>query len=931
MSTKQIEKMKVSIEKLERDINDSWKEFLESGGGNIENPKNIFTKYIKEAFEVFIKLKASGQRIINIGESQNLFYDFKLDAIICVQRDTRIPTTTIMWTLGGYTSLSVEKLLSVREKELVDFFESQFKRFDIKQHTKSNLSEKDAISIMGAIYHRLPKAESENYIRYVYAKEWYSMVNCELKAKHVFDTADEGTPWAFDVARTNDTPFNELFYKFIKSNLIIDELKDNNAYKVLQGFKFEEGKFIISNLDILKNLEIDGSVAAGPFLYEDKIRADIKEYEPKMLTDVGLGLWELWEIDESKNDGVEVKLERSLTARDPKSSIKDGVVGIDFGTKSTVVVYQEDTVKINPMRVGIGDLGKKIEKSHYENPTIISFGDLGKFMQDYEAREGRPYTRWEDVNISHAAYNSLLQSASSEYNSYLNELKQWAGQREKKLKIFDRKGKEFEIKGFSELEDGDINPIEIYAYYLGLYINNQRNGIFLDYILSFPVTYEMDIREKILKSFYRGIKKSLPLSLQTPEILSKLKVISGASEPAAYAVIALEENKFEPIGDEKVFYGVFDFGGGTTDFDFGVYREADKDSRYDYVIEHFGAGGDKYLGGENLLELIAFELFKANKEKLLESKIQFTLPPECEKFAGHETLISSAQEARRNTKELMEKLRPLWESKDDGELYKDGILSVNLIDTKGKQIAGFSLDIDKNKILEILEARIKRGVDNFFEALRLAFSNKKVDLGAIKEVNIFLAGNSSKSAFVEKLFNEKIAQEEENLSKEFQKPLEGLYRIYRPLGENDNDFERPNGKTGVAFGLIRSKKGGTILVKDHNVGSDINFKYYLGKKKKSKFNTVVSRDAKYGEWIKFIDASESVFEVFYTTQASVTTNSVDISDSGIKKMRIDTGFADENCYIYVRIVSPNKFEYVVADEEGIKNGDYKTEIQGKDI
>lgn len=928
MSTKQIEKIRVSKEKLEQDINDSWKEFLESGGGNIENPKNIFTKYIKEAFEEFIKLKASGQRIINIGDSQNLFYDFTLDAIICVQRDTRTPMTM---TRAFVFESPDEELLSKQAKECVDFFESQFKRFDIKQHIKSNLSEKDSISIMGAIYHRLPKAKSENYIGYVYAKGWYSMVNCELKAKHIFGTADKGTLWAFDVARTNDTPFNELFYKFVKSNLIIDELKDNNAYKVLQSFKFEEGKFRILNLDGLQNLKIDGSVAAGPFLYEDKIRADIKEYEPKMLTDVGLGLWELWEIDESKNDGVEVKLERSLTARDPKSSIKDGVVGIDFGTKSTVVVYQEDTVKINPMRVGIGDLGKKIEKSHYENPTIISFGDLGKFIQDYEAREGRPYTRWEDVNISHAAYNSLLQSASSEYNSYLNELKQWAGQRDKKLKIFDRKGKEFEIKGFSELEDGDINPIEIYAYYLGLYINNQRNGIFLDYILSFPVTYEMDIREKILKSFYKGIKKSLPLSLQTPEILSKLKVISGASEPAAYAVIALEENKFEPIGDEKIFYGVFDFGGGTTDFDFGVYREADKDSRYDYVIEHFGAGGDKYLGGENLLELIAFELFKANKEKLLESKIQFTLPPECEKFAGHETLISSAQEARRNTKELMEKLRPLWEGKDDGELYKDGILSVNLIDTKGKQTAGFSLDIDKNKILEILEARIKRGVDNFFEALRLAFSNKKVDLGAIKEVNIFLAGNSSKSVFVEKLFNEKIAQEEENLSKEFQKPLEGLYKIYRPLGENDSDFERPNGKTGVAFGLIRSKKGGTILVKDHNVGSDINFKYYLGKKKKGKFNTVVSRDAKYGEWIKFMDASESVFEVFYTTQASVTTNSVDIGDSGIKKMRIDTGFADENCYIYVRIVSPSKFEYVVADEEGIKNGNYKTEIQGKDI
>ena len=910
MSTKQIETIKISKERLEQEINDSWEEFLTGDESSLESPKNFFTRYIQEVYGAFGELNPKKIISLSIGADATAFYDFSKRAFINFSRDNE-PSCVVTMGITGETLVQ-------------------------------DLSDEEINYFIKAVYNKLPSSGGTNYIRYKNGdKDYYYFhngISFERKCHPLINDYD--SIWTFNMFDVSNLEFKQIFL-LLQIHWIIDELKDNNAYKVLQSFKFEEDKFeedkfeedkfVISNLDILKNLEIDGIVAASSFLYEDKIRADIKEYEPKMLTDVGLGLWELWEMDESKNDGIEVKLEHSLTARDPKSSIKDGVVGIDFGTKSTIVVYQEDTVKINPMRVGIGDLDKKIEKSHYENPTIISFGDFAKFIQDYESREGRPYTRWEDVNISHAAYNSLLQSASSEYNSYLNELKQWAGQRDKKLKIFDRKGKEFEIKGFSELDDGDINPIEIYAYYLGLYINNQRNGIFLDYILSFPVTYEMDIREKILKSFYKGIKKSLPLSLQTPEILSKLKVTSGASEPAAYAVIALEENKFEPVGDEKVFYGVFDFGGGTTDFDFGVYKEADKDSRYDYVIEHFGAGGDKYLGGENLLELVAFELFKANKEKLLESKIQFTLPPECEKFAGHETLISSAQEARRNTKELMEKLRPLWEGKDDGELYKDGILSVNLIDTKGKQIAGFSLDIDKNKILEILEARIKRGVDNFFEALRLAFSNKKVDLGAIKEVNIFLAGNSSKSAFVEKLFNEKIAQEEENLSKEFQRPLEGLYKIYRPLGENDSDFERPNGKTGVAFGLIRSKKGGTILVKDHNVGSDINFKYYLGKKKKGKFNTVVSRDAKYGEWIKFIDASESIFEVFYTTQASVTTNSVDIGDSGIKKMRIDTGFADENCYIYVRIVSPNKFEYVVADEEGIKNGDYKTEIQGKDI
>ena len=898
MSTKQIDKIKISKEKLEQEINDSWKEFLASDSDNTESPKSIFTKYIKEAFDAFSSFGLEDRIILSLGINNTVFYDLLEKTIIYVYKDNDRD--------NPYSLYYALKTL-------------------FNNTTKNDLMDKDIYYFIRNIYDKLPVSRGKNYIRYANSSQWYYYYYYDgenVQKEHVGDMKKIDIKWAFRVVNLSSLEPRNIFYWLMHSNLIIDELKDNNAYKVLQGFKFEEDKFRISKLNIFQNLIIDGSAVAEPLLYEDKIRADIKEYEPKMLTDVGLGLWELWEMDEGKNDGIEVNLEHSLTARDPKSSIKDGVVGIDFGTKSTVVVYQEDTVKINPMRVGIGDLGKKIEKSHYENPTIISFGDLGKFIQDYSAREGRPYTRWEDVNISHAAYNSLLQSASSEYNSYLNELKQWAGQRDKKLKIFDRKGKEFEIKGFSELKDGDINPIEIYAYYLGLYINNQRNGIFLDYILSFPVTYEVDIREKILKSFEKGIKKSLPPSLQTTEILSKLKVTSGASEPAAYAVIALEENKFEPVGDEKVFYGVFDFG---------VYREADKDSRYDYVIEHFGANGDKYLGGENLLELVSFELFKANKEKLLESKIQFTLAPECEKFAGHETLISSAQEARRNTKELMEKLRPLWEGKGDGELYKDGVLSINLIDTKGNQIAGFSLDIDKDKISKIIECRIKKGVDNFFNALRLAFSNKKVDLKSIKEVNIFLAGNSSKSPLVEKLFEEKIKQEEEDVSKDFQKQFEGIYKIYRPLGENESDFEKPNGKTGVAFGLIRSKKGGTILVKDHNVGNDINFKYYLGKKKKGKFNTIVGRDTKYEEWIKFIDASESIFEIFYTTQASVTTNSVDISDSGIKKMRIDAGFVEENCYIYIRIVSPNRFEYVVADEEGVKNGDYKTQIQGKDI
>ncbi|MBS6286975.1 MAG: hypothetical protein KH433_06225, partial [Campylobacter concisus] len=447
MSTKQIDKIKISKEKLEQEINDSWKEFLASDSDNTESPKIIFTKYIKDAFDAFVEYGKNNSSI-SLDQEGTTFYSFNDNMIIKVLPEAEYEKIK---KKSLENNLSFNRLFySLPIVCLLPHF--LFIGYDTTKIGKC-LSSDTIKKIIDAIYDKLPKIQNkENCIRYAHEQNYY--YRCNSGVIDLCDPDDLYTKWAFAIEIMDNIATKELFRSFVESNLIMQEFTKNKAYNILLNFKFKEDKFILSNLEYLQNLEIDGYKFVEPFLYEDKMRADIKEYEPKMLTDVGLGLWELWEMDEGKNDGIEVNLEHSLTARDPKSSIKDGVVGIDFGTKSTVVVYQEDTVKINPMRVGIGDLGKKIEKSHYENPTIISFGDLGKFIQDYEAREGRPYTRWEDVNISHAAYNSLLQSASSEYNSYLNELKQWAGQRDKKLKIFDRKGKEFEIKGFSELEDG---------------------------------------------------------------------------------------------------------------------------------------------------------------------------------------------------------------------------------------------------------------------------------------------------------------------------------------------------------------------------------------------------------------------------------------------------------------------------------------------
>jgi len=719
-------------------------------------------------------------------------------------------------------------------------------------------------------------------------------------------------------------------------------LKEDADYIALEkqfysfSFIFNKEEIAISSVKLTTTSEV--VLPTGPFikglLSQDYIRADLKPYAPKMLDDIEQGHWDLWqsETEELQTEKIQVDLFDALVARDPATRIIDGTVGIDFGTKSTVVVCQKDSTHVIPMRIGTGDLSHAATSMHYENPTIMELNDLEAFIASYQSRAGRPLTKWQDLTVSHTAFSGLMNSCSADYNSYISELKQWAGTAGKRLKVIDKQGCVFDLAAFLDLAEGDINPIEIYAYYLGLYINNQNNGIYMNYILSFPVTYELGIRDKIIASFEKGIKKSLPQTLHNqPDVLSELSVVKGASEPAAYAIIALQSNEFSPEGDDKVFYGVFDFGGGTTDFDFGIYRESDgnnrKERRFDYVLEHFGAGGDRYLGGENLLALLAFNVFKANQSSLREEGIQFMLPPECREFPGSEMLLSESREAKMNMRTLIETLRPFWEADPDKAAdFEKGQIAVNLTNDKGDTCASFELDLDADALREVIQNRIIKGIDNFFNDLRQAFSSKKAMLNEINEVHIFLAGNSSKAEVVQSTFKYAIDAESKKLG------VEGIFTLYPPL-DNGDDVEKPNGKTGVAFGLIETRKGGDILVLDHNmtIGEDIRFKYYLGESRKKKFKQVIGREQKYQVWVSFVDAYEEKFELYYSAQSQVSTNQVAIGDSAIKKKILKLDVTDEDASVYIRLVTPTQLEYVVALEGSIESNVYLGEIQSVNL
>ena len=644
------------------------------------------------------------------------------------------------------------------------------------------------------------------------------------------------------------------------------------------------------------------------YLSIDRERINIDDYQETMLIDPNIGHWDLKEEDKKELKEI---LGKNVYKRDPKKDINQGgIVAIDFGTKSTVVVYQKDSENILPMRISGDKLNREVRNTDYENPTVIEFRDIDKFLKDYNTKVGRPDTKWEDITVSHIAFGNLTEVSSEYFDSIISDIKQWTASKNQSIVIVDRKGKEILLSPYLELKEKSkeyLDPVEIYAYYIGSYINNMINGIYLEYYLSFPVTYERAIREKILKSFEKGIQKSLPVEIQEDkDLMKKFRVRHGANEPAAFAVCALSKLEIEPKNQEdKVYYGVFDFGGGTTDFDFGIWKYAEEEDLYDYELEHFGAGGDKYLGGENILKELAYKVFTDNSSNLRKSQIQYTRPEWCDEIVGEETLVSQTKQARQNSTKVAKELRGIWENTTTERL---DYISVNLFNSLGEINAGFKLDIKEDELKNLIKDKIEKGIKNFFIKMEDAFKGEDV-----KEINVFLAGNSCKHPFVEEIFNRYIEEKKDKLKISIYNT-----KMFDDLKETNK--VNPTAKTGVAFGLIYSRNSGRIKVisrdEKANMNNEVNFKFYIGNNRRNKFNCIISPNSSYDEYKFFGIVKSDIFELYYSTSPEAQTNEMKSSEAKIKRVNLKKEYEEEDRYrIYLKANKSDELSYAIVKEE----------------
>lgn len=709
------------------------------------------------------------------------------------------------------------------------------------------------------------------------------------------------------------------------------------------------------------------------YLNIDKIRSNMTSLPKSVLSDPNKGDWEVYE-DALINNWLNTNNyeDSYFFARNPKLDIKrNAVCAIDFGTKSTVVAIRDKDERL--LRIGNGNSYSDLRKEDFENPTFLYFQNFNEFNKDYKKRIGRPFTKWRDVLVSHEAASKFYDEIDDEKSYYatFNELKQWANTKNRHQILIDKSGNRVKLNSYLNLTSKDtFDPIELYAYYLGLYINNYNNGIYLHYTLSFPVNYGVKIQEKLLNSFERGLKKSLPPTiLSDSNIIDEFEIYAGASEPAAYAISALETYGLEPNSNEEIAYGVFDFGGGTTDFDFGIERKP-KDGRRRFDLVQFGKGGNPYLGGENLLQLLAYEVYKCNESEMRRHQIQIVLPSKGRMQSGLESLVlengRATNEAYTNMRILMEVLRPIWEE-TEGYLdeFNEGRKTVKLYIEQDGSLIGkdIRLNINVEALREILAVNILDGVNGFINQMMATFANRNLNTYPI---HIFLAGNSCQSKLLQEIFvKELMAKCNDFINRNNKKNKNSnnsiLYKLYPPLGTNfdinsllhifntkdekmllsnilygenlliNDSLDRvKTGKTGVVFGLLRSRRGGKdirIINENITAENEITFPYYLGVEYDNHvFRTVIPKSISYDKWEPFEWADEDRFELHYTSDDRALTDSIPISETESIVCKIKKCDIDENKKVFIKRIGIDKIQYCVAYPDTFDNNPGEADV-----
>ncbi len=602
-----------------------------------------------------------------------------------------------------------------------------------------------------------------------------------------------------------------------------------------------------------------------------------------------------------------------VARRDPNLDVRDAWVAIDFGTRSTVVAVRGD--RSGQTMIRLGTLDAAVRSADFENPSEIGFDALRNTTKAWRERVIQPQTRWDEVRSGFAArelrradgVDGVKRSAAA--IARLGMLREYV---EKKLP--------FQMRGYSDPETNEalkkpappvideegigahdpFDPIELYAYHLGLTLNHRLRGLYLRYEIAMPTGWPRDRRTSVLVAFRRGIFRSLPAGLVEYHDLEKLQVTDAGPTALHFVATAFRVFSIAPTHG-PVTFAVIEAGASESGMLFGVLRDPTGEEKRDgkeRVIEYLETESLPWFGAERLLHRLAYQVYCDHIAEMSDNRVPIEKPDEEEGIGGGEELLNTTPEARGNRTLLIESLRPLFEG---DPTYRMPTM-IRLAD-EGGNVREIKLALNRVTLRQTMDAWFLKAATEFKDHVVAALQRLARGADPYEGLRIILGGRMSMHMALQ-----------DAVTKAFPPNV----RIHKFREPDKTNLAAPTVKTACAVGILsmRFDKIGALTRSEQRDA----FRYRVGRARHGQLQDALDPSVEYDAWRDMGNCTKPVVEVLF--MRADDDGEVAADDPRVMRVGCDFGVDAVGQRLFMRAVGEHRVEVGVSgsgDEPGQEN------------
>lgn len=597
-----------------------------------------------------------------------------------------------------------------------------------------------------------------------------------------------------------------------------------------------------------------------------------------------------------------------IKRRDPKLDVLGEWVGIDVGAHSTVVAVRGE--KSNAEFVRIGEWGPVVQSADYESPSEISFENLGRTVKAWRDRVIMPLTKWGDVMVGQAARAARLAPGDDQPRRTAASILHTPLLRER-----IERHEPYRFRGLTDPETVEqlkkpaapiideegigshdpFDPVELYAYYVGLTVNHRLRGIHLKYAVTMPTGWSAERRLSVLVAIRRGIFRSLPAGMIEYHDTDRLQVVDAGPATIPFSVHAFRTFNIQPKTDQIVF-ATIDAGASETGLLFGILRQAKGDERgdgNDRMVEYLEPASIPWLGGERILHRLAYKVWAQNAPAVAAARAPFERPAEEPAPDANEELLVHSPEARANVQILKDALRPLLEQASF-KVRSPITVRLGAVDGEGRDVA---LEVDRESLTKHIEAFISAGIEAFKTRLTDALTKIGRDPDPYDGLRVILGGRVGLYPF----FGEELSRQ-----------MPSKVQVHRFKEPEKNNLITPTVKTSCVLGVLGLKYDRIGAVQ--RAEKRDAFRFRVGRNRHGQLTDVLDPTVEYDVWREMGACTKPDVEVLFMTAED--DGEVAADDPRVRRALCSLGHGAVGMRLYMRAVGPTRAELAAGPPGG---------------